>query len=82
MIDNLANQIIKNYKKNTYNTSNIVKIDNNEMIYNYKGKQEIVKIYDISYDSNGYPSFLIYHNKQWKRRSAKHFIPLSNENNL
>ena len=33
------------------------------------------EIYDISYDSKGYPMFLIYKDKQWKRMSAKHFTP-------
>lgn len=35
-------------------------------------------VYDITYDSNGYPSFLIYDsaNHQWVRKSAKYFSPL------
>ena len=33
------------------------------------------EVYDISYDSSGYPHFLIYENGQWLRKSAKHFIP-------
>lgn len=36
----------------------------------------MVNVYDISYDSNGYPLFLIYEDGQWKRISAKHFEPL------
>lgn len=32
-------------------------------------------VYDITYDSSGYPHFLIYENGQWIRKSAKHFIP-------
>lgn len=40
-------------------------------------KQPIkVAIYDISYDSTGYPLFLIYINGQWIRKSAKYFIPI------
>lgn len=35
-----------------------------------------VKIYDISYDSAGYPLFLIYINEQWVRKSAKYFRPI------
>ena len=38
-----------------------------------------VKVYDISYDSNGYPLFLIYHNEQWLRKSAKYFQPFEYE---
>lgn len=39
----------------------------------YKGNH--VQIYDVSYDKNGYPLFLIYEDGQWKRVSAKHFKP-------
>lgn len=34
------------------------------------------QVYDITYDKNGYPHFLIYKNGQWLRLSAKHFRPL------
>ena len=33
------------------------------------------EVYDITYDSNGYPHFLIYEDGQWVRISAKHFMP-------
>lgn len=33
------------------------------------------KIYDITYDSTGYPQFLIRMKGQWVRKSAKHFMP-------
>ena len=33
------------------------------------------EIYDIKYDSCGYPSFLIYRQRQWISISAKHFTP-------
>lgn len=33
------------------------------------------EIYDIRYDSCGYPNFLIYRQKQWMVISAKHFTP-------
>ena len=33
------------------------------------------KVYDIKYDKNGYPHFLIYKNKQWIIISAKNFEP-------
>ena len=46
-----------------------------EMIYTHKDYSQVVKIYDISYDSNGYPLFLIYINGQWIRKSAKYFKP-------
>lgn len=36
-----------------------------------------VNVYDISYDSNGYPLFLFYYNGQWIRKSAKYFKPIS-----
>ena len=45
------------------------------MIYTYKNQYKKVKIYDISYDSTGYPLFLIYINGQWIRKSAKYFKP-------
>lgn len=45
------------------------------MWYIYK-KPRKVKIYDISYDSAGYPLFLIYTDGQWIRKSAKFFKPL------
>ena len=39
-------------------------------------------IFDITYDKNGYPQFLIYTNGQWIRRSAKYFTPvIHNEEN-
>lgn len=39
--------------------------------YNYASYE----VYDITYDSNGYPHFLIYENGQWTRKSAKNFVP-------
>lgn len=33
------------------------------------------KVYDIKYDKNDYPYFLIYKNKQWTIISAKNFEP-------
>lgn len=35
-----------------------------------------VTIYDISYNSTGYPIFLIYIDGQWIRKSAKYFRPI------
>lgn len=37
----------------------------------------VVNVYDISYDSNGFPLFLFYFKGQWVRKSAKHFKPVS-----
>lgn len=45
------------------------------MIYTYKNESRIVKVYDITYDSKGFPLFLIYLDGQWIRKSAKYFIP-------
>jgi hypothetical protein len=33
------------------------------------------EIFDIIYDKNGYPQFLIYKNGEWIRRSAKYYEP-------
>ena len=32
-------------------------------------------VYAVRDDKNGFPSFLVYINHQWKYVSAKHFIP-------
>lgn len=42
-----------------------------------KDSNEIIDVYDISYDKKGYPHFLIYKDGQWLRLSAKHFAPVS-----
>ena len=38
----------------------------------------VVTVYDVTYDSNGYPLFLFYdrENHAWVRKSAKYFIPV------
>lgn len=41
----------------------------------YKPKQEYVLIYDIRYEKNGYPQFLIYMDGEWLVCSAKYFAP-------
>ena len=51
-------------------------VNNLTMIYTYKDQSKFVKIYDVSYDSNGFPSFLIYIDGQWIRKSAKYFTPI------
>ena len=40
-----------------------------------KENRIFVKVYNVRNDSNGFPNFLIYRNKQWKYVSAKHFAP-------
>lgn len=50
--------------------------ERNVMLYMYKKTFKKVKVYDISYDRNGYPLFLIYINGQWVRKSAKYFKPI------
>ena len=34
------------------------------------------KVYKIKNNNNGYPTFLIYDENQWKWLSAKHFKPI------
>lgn len=41
----------------------------------YKKGCEYVDVYDITYDTSGYPHFLIYYDGQWRREKAKHFMP-------
>lgn len=36
---------------------------------------KIYEVFDIAYDSDGFPTFLIYKAGQWIRQSAKHFTP-------
>lgn len=38
---------------------------------------EDVTVYDVRYDSNGFPQFLIYSKdtREWLLVSAKHFLP-------
>ena len=49
----------------------------NTMIY--KPTNEIVEIFDISYNTCGYPTFLVYFNNQWVRKSAKYFRPIAED---
>ena len=43
-----------------------------------KETERDVRVYDIRYDANGYPQFLIYDRlmNQWLFKSAKHFRPI------
>lgn len=40
-----------------------------------KSDDKLIDVYDIQYDSNGYPLFLYYENGCWLRSSAKYFTP-------
>ena len=46
------------------------------VIYTDEYNDYELTVYDVSYDSSGYPLFLIYFNQQWIRKSAKHFKPV------
>ena len=48
---------------------------NNITVIN-KDDNKIYKVYDIVYNKNGYPHFLIYKDGQWIRIKAKHFRPM------
>ncbi len=51
------------------------------VIVGTKNGWDCYEVFDITYDSNGYPLFLIYdRNKgEWVRESAKSFYPVSDE---
>lgn len=38
----------------------------------------VVTVYDIAYNHNGYPIFLVYdkNTRSWMRKSAKYFVPV------
>ena len=44
-----------------------------------KTTNKTYEVYDITYDKNGYPHFLIYDDNCWKRISAKYFKEYSTE---
>lgn len=48
----------------------------------YKPDMKPYKIFDITYDSHGYPHFLFYRRGEWLRKSAKYFTPFFYENGL
>lgn len=52
-----------------------------KLLYKYKrnDKSELVTIYDIRPDKNGYPHFLIYYDNQWMYVSAKNFSPVTTD---
>ena len=37
---------------------------------------EIVSVYSVRDDKNGYPHFLIHEDNEWKYVKAKHFVPV------
>lgn len=47
-----------------------------ESNYHHDGTNKKVTVYDVTYDRFGFPTFLIYDEKQWVRRSAKYFSPI------
>lgn len=53
----------------------VIRKDNEE---SFSWLSSYVKVYDIRYNANGYPQFLIYEDNQWKLVSAKHFRPKRN----
>lgn len=40
----------------------------------YKPLCELVEVYSVKNDKNGYPHFLIFIKNQWRYISAKHFV--------
>ena len=44
-----------------------------------KDNDKMCEVFDITYDKNGYPRFLVYKDGQWIRMSAKHFRPCTEE---
>ena len=41
-----------------------------------KNNNEVVNVYNISYDKKRLSAFLIYKDGQWVRMSAKYFVPV------
>lgn len=41
----------------------------------YKKDKQEYQVYDIMYDENGYPMFLIYKNNRWFTLPANNFVP-------
>lgn len=40
---------------------------------------DIYTVYNVRDDKTGYPHFLIYINRQWRYISAKHFMPVEED---
>lgn len=55
---------------------NMLVVNKDSNSKNTYGYEKIYEVYDITYDKNGYPHFLIYKDGQWVRLSAKHFRPI------
>lgn len=42
-------------------------------------KSNFYTVYNVRDDKTGYPHFLIYINRQWRYMSAKHFMPVEED---
>ena len=51
-------------------------VNNMNMMVINKNNNKEYEVFDITYDNNGYPRFLIYNDGQWLRMSAKNFRPI------
>jgi hypothetical protein len=49
------------------------------LIVRNKDNNKIYEVFQITYNNNGYPHFLIYKDGEWLRMSAKHFKPIDDE---
>ena len=49
------------------NCFNVYRKTNNELVY----------VYAVRDDKNGYPHFLIYENNEWKYVKSKYFVPIN-----
>lgn len=49
------------------------------LIVRNKDNNKIYEVFQITYNKNGYPHFLIYKDGEWLRMSAKHFKPIDDE---
>jgi len=49
------------------------------MLVKEKKTGVIYAVYDIAYDSAGFPLFLLYDGTKWVRKSAKFFVPVSSK---
>lgn len=68
---------ILNPEKNTEEIKKVRKENNvMELYLRNINDNKIYKIYDVSYNSAGYPHFLVFQKNQWIRMSAKYFRPI------
>jgi hypothetical protein len=45
----------------------------------FKENEKEYKVFNVKNDTKGYPHFLIYEDRQWLWKSAKHFTPVTEE---